>query len=53
VRLTKTVKVVEIEVKEDNEGLHLELMELKRRNSELEFELSNRQTYVEHDRSEE
>lgn len=55
VRLTKTVKVVEIEVREDNEPLRLELIELKRRNSELEFELANRHTstVVEYDRSEE
>jgi predicted RNase H-like nuclease (RuvC/YqgF family) len=55
IRLTKTVKVVEIEVKEDNEPLHLELANLKRRNSELEFELANRKPHVEHvhDNSEE
>lgn len=55
IRLTKTVKVVEIEVKEDNEPLHAELSELRRRNSELEFELANRKPHVEHvhDNSEE
>jgi predicted RNase H-like nuclease (RuvC/YqgF family) len=55
IRLTKTVKVVEIEVKEDNEPLHLELANLRRRNSELEFELANRKPHVEHvhDNSEE
>lgn len=40
VRLTKTVKVVEIEVKEDNEPLHRQIHDLRRQNQELEDELS-------------
>jgi hypothetical protein len=35
-RLTKTIKVVEIEVKEDNDPLRREIQALKMRNSELE-----------------
>jgi hypothetical protein len=35
-RLTKTIKVVEIEVKEDNEPFRREIGALKMRNSELE-----------------